>query len=96
MVLGEVFAFFAAAYVNKGYAKKLRANQGVPVPEWRLPIAVVGGVCFAGGLFWFGWTGYKGPAIPWIVPTLSGLLTGFGIFSIFLALLTFIIGEYHP
>ena len=38
----------------------------------------------SGGLFWFGWTGYTG-RILWVVPVLSGLFTGFGIFAIFLS-----------
>ena len=45
------------------------------------------------GLFWFGWTGYTN-SIPWIVPTLSGLCTGFGIFSVFLQLLNYIVDAY--
>lgn len=41
------------------YRRKLGANNGVAVPEWRLPEAMVGGVFFAGGLFWLGWSGYR-------------------------------------
>lgn len=47
----------------------------------------------AGGLFWFGWSGYSGH-VHWIVPVLSGLFTGFGIFSIFLSLLNYIVDAY--
>ena len=94
MIIGEVIAFTFIAFGNAGYIRKLQANNNIPVPEWRLPFAILGGVAFAAGLFWFGWTGYKGPAIPWIVPTLSGLFTGFGIFAIFLSLLNYIIDAY--
>ena len=94
MVAGEVIAFAVVVFQNPGYARKLEANNNIPVPEWRLPIAIVGGVVFSGGLFWFGWTGFEGDKIPWIVPTLSGLFTGFGIFSIFLALLNYIVDAY--
>ena len=62
----------------------------MPVPEWRLPPVIVGGVSFAIGLFWFGWTGFD-PSIHWIAPTLSGLCTGFGIMSIFLQCLNYLI-----
>jgi DHA1 family multidrug resistance protein-like MFS transporter len=41
----------------------------------------------------FGWTGYSGN-VHWIVPVLSGLFTGFGIFSIFLSLLNYIVDAY--
>lgn len=52
MVLGEVIAFGAIVYVNKNYIQKLKANHNVPVPEWRIPLCIVGAVLFAGGLFW--------------------------------------------
>lgn len=94
MVIGELIAFGVTVWYNKPYTQKLEANKNVPVPEWRLPIAMAGGVTFSAGLFWFGWTGYRGDAIPWIVPTLSGLLTGFGIFAIFLSLLNYIVDAY--
>ncbi|KAF2186368.1 MFS general substrate transporter [Zopfia rhizophila CBS 207.26] len=93
MVIGEFIAFIFIAIDNPRYARKLEANNNIPVPEWRLPISMVGGVLFAGGLFWFGWTGYTGKA-HWIAPVLSGLFTGFGIFSIFLSLLNYIIDAY--
>jgi DHA1 family multidrug resistance protein-like MFS transporter len=93
MVAGEVIAFVIIVLDNPRYVKKLEANNNIPVPEWRLPISMVGGVVFAAGLFWFGWTGYTGQ-VHWIVPVLSGLLTGFGIFSIFLSLLNYIVDAY--
>jgi MFS transporter, DHA1 family, multidrug resistance protein len=65
------------------YNKKLAANNGVPIPEWRMPPAIIAGVFFGIGLLWFGWSGYRRD-IHWIAPTLSGLFTGFGIITIFL------------
>jgi DHA1 family multidrug resistance protein-like MFS transporter len=93
MVVGEIIAFVIIITTNSRYVKKLEANNNVPVPEWRLPISMVGGVLFTGGLFWFGWSGYSGN-VHWIVPVLSGFLTGFGIFSIFLALLNYLVDAY--
>jgi DHA1 family multidrug resistance protein-like MFS transporter len=93
MVIGEVIAFVVIVWSNPRYVKKLEANNNIPVPEWRLPISMVGGVLFASGLFWFGWSGYSGN-LHWIVPVLSGLFTGFGIFSIFLSLLNYIVDAY--
>ncbi|KAH7384002.1 major facilitator superfamily domain-containing protein [Pyrenochaeta sp. MPI-SDFR-AT-0127] len=93
MVAGELIAFAVIAFDNPRYARKLDANNNIPVPEWRLPIAMVGGVLFACGLFWFGWSGYTGK-VHWIVPVLSGLFTGFGLFSIFLSLLNYIVDAY--
>ncbi|KAL9108785.1 MAG: hypothetical protein Q9227_006442 [Pyrenula ochraceoflavens] len=93
MILGELMAGLTILLLQPSYNRKLAANNNVPVPEWRLPPAIAGGVSFAGGLFWFGWSGYK-ESIHWIVPTLSGLLTGFGLLSIFLQLLNYIIDAY--
>lgn len=93
MLLGE---FCAGAYIvitQPSYNRKLKANNNIPVPEWRLPPAIIGGVLFAVGLFWFGWTGYK-EDIHWIAPTLSGLFTGFGLMSIFLQALNYLIDAY--
>jgi DHA1 family multidrug resistance protein-like MFS transporter len=93
MVLGELIAFTVIFFTNPRYVKQLEGNNNIPVPEWRLPIAMVGAPLFAAGLFWFGWTGYSG-TVHWIVPILSGLFTGFGIFSIFLSLLNYIVDSY--
>ncbi|KAF2677973.1 MFS general substrate transporter [Lentithecium fluviatile CBS 122367] len=93
MVAGELIAFAVIFLTNPSYVKKLDANDNVPIPEWRLPIAMIGAPLFAAGLFWFGWTGYSG-TVHWIVPVLSGLFTGFGIFSIFLSLLNYIVDSY--
>ncbi|EPS32704.1 Major facilitator superfamily multidrug transporter FLU1 [Penicillium oxalicum] len=86
----------AAAYIilsSSSYNRKLEANGGVPVPEWRLPPVIVGGALFAAGLFWFGWTGFT-DSIHWIVPTLSGLFTGFGLLMIFIQLFNYLIDTY--
>ncbi|KAI0517370.1 polyamine transporter 1 [Xylaria bambusicola] len=93
MVVGQIFAGIAVLATQPSYQRKLAANNGVPVPEWRLPIVIVGGIAFTGGIFWFGWSGYRAD-IHWIVPTLSGLLTGFGLLTIFLQSLNYLVDSY--
>ncbi|PMD65997.1 MFS multidrug transporter-like protein [Hyaloscypha bicolor E] len=93
MIIGMVCAGIYIALTQPSYNKKLAANNGIPVPEWRIPPIIIGGFSFAGGLFWFGWSGYK-REIHWIVPTLSGLLTGFGLLSIFLQALNYLVDAY--
>jgi MFS transporter, DHA1 family, multidrug resistance protein len=48
LVVGEMIAFVAIVLDNPRYAKKLKAFHNIPVPEWRLPISIVGGVLFTG------------------------------------------------
>ena len=93
MILGQLLAGLFIVLQQPAYNRKLAANNDVPIPEWRLPPVIMGGVAFAGGLFWFGWSGYRAD-VHWIVPTLSGLLTGFGLLSIFLQSLNYIIDAY--
>ena len=93
MITGMLGAGIYIVLTQPSYNRKLAANNGIPVPEWRLPPVVIGGVSFALGLFWFGWSGYR-KDIPWIVPTLSGLLTGFGLLSIFLQALNYLVDAY--
>ncbi|KAI0200583.1 polyamine transporter 1 [Astrocystis sublimbata] len=93
MVVGQIIAGICVLLMQPSYQRKLAANNGLPVPEWRLPIVVVGGVFFTGGIFWFGWSGYR-EDIHWIVPALSGLLTGFGLLTIFLQSLNYLVDTY--
>ncbi|KAI5205396.1 MFS general substrate transporter [Aureobasidium subglaciale] len=93
MIMGEVFAGAYIVIDVPSYNRKLKANNNIPIPEWRLPPVIIGGVLFGIGLLWFGWTGYRAD-IHWIAPTLSGFFTGFGIMSIFLQCLNYLIDSY--
>jgi MFS transporter, DHA1 family, multidrug resistance protein len=93
MITGQLLAGLFIVLRQPGYQKKLAANNDWPVPEWRCPEIIIGGISFAIGLFWFGWTGYKA-SIHWIVPTLSGILMGFGLLCIFLQALNYLIDAY--
>jgi DHA1 family multidrug resistance protein-like MFS transporter len=93
MITGMLIAGLYIVLTQPSYNRKLAANNGVPIPEWRLPPVIAGGVSFALGLFWFGWSGYRAD-IHWIAPTLSGLLTGFGLLSIFLQSLNYLVDAY--
>ncbi|RAL08293.1 MFS transporter [Aspergillus homomorphus CBS 101889] len=93
LIIGE-FAGGAYVLMSQGtYTKKLIANGDVPVPEWRLPPAIVGGAAFTIGLFWYGWTGWT-RSIHWMAPTASGVFTGFGIYCIFLQCFNYLIDSY--
>ena len=71
--LGLFVGVIVAICINIGnqprYIRAVEKNQGRAVPEARLAPMVIGGFCFSGGLFWFGWT--ASPSIPWIVPVIA-------------------------
>ncbi|KAG6148878.1 hypothetical protein E4U37_007198 [Claviceps purpurea] len=93
MILGQLIAGVVVIVQQPWYNRKLAANHGIPKPEWRLPSMMAGGVAFAVGIFWFGWTGYTRD-IHWAVPAVSGILTGFGLMSIFLQALNYLVDAY--
>ncbi|PNY28471.1 transporter [Tolypocladium capitatum] len=93
MICGQLLAGVAVIAQQPWYRRKLAGNNGVPVPEWRLPSVMAGGVSFAIGIFWFGWTGYR-PDIHWAVPAAGGIFTGFGLMSIFLQSLNYLVDAY--
>ena len=74
------------------YTRISKAAGGVAVPEARLPPMALGGVLFTAGLFWFAWTAT--PSHHWILPTLAGVLIGFGFNSIFQQSINFLIDVY--
>ncbi|KAI5370717.1 Putative major facilitator superfamily, MFS transporter superfamily [Septoria linicola] len=92
MIVGVCIGLVLVVIDVPRYNKKLAANNNIPVPEWRLPITMAGGISFTVGLFMFGWT--SSASIPWIVPTVAGLFLGFGIFTVFLQCLNYIIDAY--
>jgi DHA1 family multidrug resistance protein-like MFS transporter len=75
------------------YNRKLKANNGIPVPEQRLIPMMIGAILFPIGLFWFAWTGNY-PSINWAAPAVSGILTGAGILTIFLQALNYLVDAY--
>ncbi len=52
MITGEILAGIYIVILQPSYNRKLAANNNIPIPEWRMPPAIVGGVFFAIGLLW--------------------------------------------
>jgi DHA1 family multidrug resistance protein-like MFS transporter len=55
MIIGQLIAGASVIAMQPWYIRKLEANNGIPIPEWRLPNVMAGGVSFTIGIFWFGW-----------------------------------------
>lgn len=68
MVVGELIGFAAIILLNPSYTRKLQSTNNIPVPEWRLPLAIAGGISFSAGLFWFG---KLNPFLLILIPTLQ-------------------------
>lgn len=50
-ITGEIIGFICVVLMNPGYARKLEQNNDIPVPEWRLPLVMAGGISFTIGMF---------------------------------------------
>jgi len=93
VLVGAMLGFVLVLLDVPRYAKRLSANDDIPVPEWRLPLMMIGSIAFAIGLFFFGWSGqYQN--VHWVVPTIAGGFIGFGIYLAFLQSLNYIIDAY--
>ncbi|KAL3480340.1 major facilitator superfamily domain-containing protein [Aspergillus californicus] len=90
VIIGQFLAGAVMLIRQPGLGRKIRVNNGQIVPEWLLVTAIPGSAAFSAGLFWLGWTGYRRD-YHWIIPTLSGLLTGFGLISMFLPSIQYVV-----
>lgn len=52
LIIGQFLGGIYILFEQASYQRKLKKNNGVQVPEWRLPPVIVGAVCFSIGLFW--------------------------------------------
>ncbi|EPY49500.1 spermidine family transporter [Schizosaccharomyces cryophilus OY26] len=75
------------------YFRQVLKLGGKPYPEGRLPPLIIGAFTFPMGIFWMAWSGHYAH-VHWIVPSLSGLVTGCGILLIFLNCMNYLIDAY--
>lgn len=94
LIIGQLLGGLFCIWYERIYNRKLEARGGKIRPEDRLPPMLVGAIAFPIGLLWFCWTGNYHETVHWIVPTISGLFTGFGLLTIFNPSLNYIIDAY--
>ncbi|KAI0805230.1 major facilitator superfamily transporter [Xylaria sp. FL0064] len=92
IAVGTVISVAAFGFDQVRYRKICEANGGAPVPEARLPLALVGSVLLPIGLFTFAWT--NGTNIHWIVPIIASGVFGAGLVSVFLSSQNYLIDSY--
>ncbi|OJJ54895.1 hypothetical protein ASPSYDRAFT_60694 [Aspergillus sydowii CBS 593.65] len=93
LIVGELVGGAFVLMQQKTHSKKRAANNGTLIPEWRLTPCIVGGVVFAAGLFWFGWTAWNS-SIHWLAPVFSGIFVGFGLMAIFVQGFNYLLDVY--
>ncbi|EKG16474.1 Major facilitator superfamily [Macrophomina phaseolina MS6] len=92
VAVGMLVATLWAIVDNGRYARLCVKHGGMPPPETRLPLTMVGGVALPVGLFWFAWTNYD--SIHWIVPIIAGGFIGLGITFILISLINYLVDSY--
>ncbi|KAK4986665.1 hypothetical protein LTR66_007802 [Elasticomyces elasticus] len=92
LFVGVIFAVFINLANQPRYIRIVDANGGKPVPEARLLPMVTGGILFAAGLFWFGWT--AAPQFHWAHPVVAAGLIGAGFNTIFQQCINFLVDTY--
>ena len=92
-LLGTFIGAAANLLNQEFYLKRLKANNGRPVPEARLPPMMFGSLFFVAGLFIFAWT--SGKDIFWLAPCIGIVLCGLGFFTIFQAALNYLIDTFQ-
>ncbi|CAD6592895.1 MAG: hypothetical protein ASARMPRED_006777 [Alectoria sarmentosa] len=92
LFVGVLFAVLINLANQPRYMRIVDQNGGKPVPEARLPPMLVGGLLFAIGLFWFGWT--AAPQFSWVLPTVAAAFIGAGFNVIFQQCINFLVDTY--
>ena len=84
--LGIGFGFilailFGIPQIDKQYRRLTAKNNGVSMPEFRLPVANVGAVCIPISLLWYGWSVQTHTFF--LVPIIGTVFFGIGTICIF-------------
>ena len=87
---------FSGCIINmmyaKVYARKVRDNGGIVIPEERFPLLMGVGWLMPAGILLCSWTASK--SIHWIVPCIGIYLIGLGFITIFQGCLNYLVDTY--
>ncbi|KAI4724877.1 putative multidrug transporter [Aureobasidium sp. EXF-10728] len=92
---GATIATIVNPIQDQLYLRSARRNKdspGKPIPEARLYFSIPGSLIFTAGLFVYGWTSYT--FVPWIAPAIGIAMVGFGIYSIYQAVVNYFTDAY--
>ncbi|GMM53308.1 Tpo1 protein [Starmerella bacillaris] len=93
MLVGTILIIITNVFVfEKIFLKRLAASPFPVLPEERLPLMMLSGICFPIGIFLLCWSGaYK---VMWFVPCVGCAFFGFGLIGIFMSVFNYIIDTY--
>ena len=96
IVIGECIAWptvLISAHLYFNSAERNTEVPGMPIPEARLYLSIVGSfIGVAGGMFVYGWTSFS--SIPWIAPAIGLVMVGSGIEVVILAIADYVVDAY--
>lgn len=87
-----ISVFFGIPQVDRIYKKKTAANNGVALPEFRLPMANIGGIMSVCSMIIYGWTTEK--AVFWIIPIIFTIPYSLAMILIFNSTQNYFIDAY--
>lgn len=71
------------------YLKLVARNNGVPKPEYRLPVLIPSSVLMGIGLIWYGWSAEA--KVFWLMPQIGTAIYSFGISALFQTIQNYLI-----
>lgn len=96
VVIGEIVGWFLSLPSARLYFASASRNKeipGVPIPEARLYMSILGGFLgMAAGMFVYAWTSY--PSFPWIAPAIGLFMVGVGIDLVVVAIADYVVDAY--
>lgn len=94
VIVGLIIGGAFCTVFEKRFHRIMISSGGKPIAEERLPPMMVGSFFFSAGLFWLEWAGDYPDKVHWIVPTIGCSFIGFGLITIFLPCINYIIDCY--
>lgn len=92
ILVGILCSMIAMFPIYFQYKRKALSTVGRVPPEARLPATFAGAILLPLGLFWFAWT--NSPSMHWMVPIAAGVPFGYGMVTVFLPILNYLIDAY--
>lgn len=80
-LMGQILFAKLSDRILKTKATTIESGKAEMKPEYRLPLAVIGGFTIPVAFLWFGWSAQK--IAPWILPIIGPAFLGFGNSLIF-------------